>query len=179
MVLGLGAYVVLQLRQARREARLGEDIVPVPRLARIPELVLVVGGLVLLTLGARWFVAGAVGLARLAGWSEAFIGLTVVAVGTSLPELAASVVAARRGEGDIAIGNVVGSNVFNILGVLGAGALVRPLPQGGILPGDLVAMGAAAVILAPFAWTGRRVDRWEGVVLVVGYVGYVAWRLAV
>jgi len=177
MVACLVAYVVWQLVTARRESALGEDSVPVPRFPRVPEVVLVVVGLVTLTVGAKMFVTGAVGLARLLHWSEAFIGLTVVAVGTSLPELAASTVAAYRGEGDIAIGNVIGSNVFNVLGILGACAVVAPLPRGGILPGDFVVMIGAAVILLPFVWTGLRLERWEGGVLVAGYAGYVAWRL--
>ncbi len=110
------------------------------------------------------------------GISEAVIGLTVVAVGTSLPELATSVVAAARGEDDIAVGNIVGSNVFNILAILGAASLVSPLETTGIGVVDLASMTFASLVLLPLAWSGHRLSRIEGALLLAGYCAYVVWR---
>ena len=137
----------------------------------------VLGGLAGLALGADLLVDGATALAHVAGVSDAVIGLTVVAVGTSLPELATSLVAARRGEGDIAIGNVVGSNLFNTLGILGVAGLVRPLAAPGLGLVDLAVMGAFTLALVPIMVTRRRVTRAEAVVLLLGYVGYTAFLL--
>lgn len=133
-------------------------------------------GLVLLVLGARLMVTGAVGLAREAGIAERVIGLTVVAVGTSLPELASSLVAALRREGDIVLGNVVGSNIFNVLGILGVTALARPLPvQLAAAWPDLAVMLAFTLLAWPFVASRLRLERWEGAVLLAGYGVYVAW----
>jgi cation:H+ antiporter len=141
------------------------------------SLLLLVAGLALLVVGADRFVTGAVDLARTFGLSEAVIGLTVVAIGTSLPELATSVVAALKGESDIALGNVVGSNIFNVLGILGVTGLVRPLP---LPPGaglDLLVMIAVALLVLPLARSGLRLHRWEGAVLLGLYGVYVGWLL--
>ena len=137
---------------------------------------LVVGGLGLLAGGARLLVLGATAIARSWGVPELVIGLTVVAVGTSLPELVTSVVAARKGEPDIALGNVVGSNVFNVLGILGISALVRPLP----LPADggwrdIAVMLGFSVVLLPMLVSGLRLARFEGALLLAGYLGYMTW----
>ena len=135
-----------------------------------------VAGLVGVIAGAALLVEGAVTLARAAGISEAVIGLTIVAVGTSLPELAASITAARRGESDIALGNIVGSNIFNALGILGAAALTRPFAAGaGLALTDLMVMVGSAVLLLIVAATGWKIDRREGAVLVLLYAGYIAW----
>jgi cation:H+ antiporter len=100
----------------------------------------------------------------------------VVAVGTSLPELAASVSAVRRGEGDIALGNIIGSNIFNALGILGAAAMAHPFSAGaGLALDDLAVMVGAAALLVFLAATGWRIDRREGAVLVVLYLGYIVW----
>jgi cation:H+ antiporter len=141
-------------------------------------IVLVVVGLMLLVIGSRWLVTGAVGLARLLGVSELVIGLTIVAGGTSLPEVATSVVAALRRERDIAVGNAVGSNVFNLLAVLGLTALVAP--QGvavsqTALVFDLPVMIAVAVATLPIFFTGYRIVRWEGGLFLAYYGAYVAY----
>jgi cation:H+ antiporter len=137
---------------------------------------LLVAGLALLVLGARWLVGGAVEIAEALGLSELVIGLTVVAGGTSLPEAATSIVAGVRGQRDIAVGNVVGSNLFNLLAVLGLSAIVAP---GGVdappsaLRFDLpVLVGVAVLCLAVFA-TGWTIRRWEGALLVVLYAAYL------
>ena len=134
------------------------------------------GGIVLTILGARWLVGGASELARGFGISEAVIGLTIVAVGTSLPELVTSVTAALRRQADLAFGNVMGSNIFNVLFILGATALVRPVavpPE--IVRVDVWVMLATSVALVVFAVTGWRVTRTEGAVLLAGYAAYLTW----
>jgi cation:H+ antiporter len=150
-------------------------LVPAAQGAGRAGLVFVIG-LAGVVIGAGLLVEGALTLARAAGLSEALIGLTVVAVGTSLPELAASVSAVRRGEGDIALGNIIGSNIFNALGILGAAAMAHPFSAGaGLALDDLAVMVGAAALLVFLAATGWRIDRREGAVLVVLYLGYIAW----
>lgn len=134
----------------------------------------ILGGLILLIGGARILLIGAVNLATSAGLSEAFIGLTLVAVGTSLPELAVSLMAALRRHADVAVGNVLGSNIFNALGILGVSAILQPLPLAPrIVWFDQWVMLAAAVLLLVFLYTGRRLSRIEGGVLLLGYIAYV------
>lgn len=136
-------------------------------------------GLVALILGAKLLVSGAVSLAASAGLSEALIGLTVVAVGTSLPELMTSVVAAMRGKSALALGNVVGSNLYNILGILGLTALALPISVDPDIAGfDGWVMAAATLGLIVFARTGGRIVRWEGALLVGAYGLYLAWLVA-
>jgi cation:H+ antiporter len=135
----------------------------------------VVLGLVLLGVGARVLVLGAVGVARGFGVSELVIGLTVVALGTSLPEVAASVIAALKKEPDIALGNVIGSNIFNILCIMGITALVSPIGVSwGAIARDVWVMLGVSVLLVPFLLTGRRLSRLEGVIFLAIYMGYVA-----
>lgn len=179
---GLLAYTGFTLRAARREGaavqgEFAEGVGGAPSRSAGVDAALVLGGLGLLVLGARLLVRGAVTIAEGAGMSEAAIGLTIVAIGTSLPELATSVVAALRGEGDIAVGNVVGSNLFNVLGILGVASLVRPLSASGIGAVDLAVMLGYAVVLAPMMWTGRRVSRGEGALLLAGYAAYLVHLL--
>ncbi|WP_394692478.1 calcium/sodium antiporter [Hyphobacterium sp.] len=134
------------------------------------------GGLIGVLVGARLLVDGAIDVATAFGIPEAVIGLTIVAVGTSLPELAATIAAALRRQGDVAFGNVIGSNIFNAAGILGAAALVRPLDvPARILGEDIWVMLAATAILLVFAFTGQRVDRREGALLLALYAGYIMW----
>jgi cation:H+ antiporter len=149
---------------------------PAGRLLR--QGLLVLGGLVLLVIAARSMVTGASEIARAFGVSELVIGLTVVAIGTSLPELVASVVASLRAQGDIAVGNVVGSNLFNILAVLGIGAMVAPdgIPVAAdALRLDIPIMIAAAFACLPLFFTGCRINRAEGAVLLGYFVAYTAY----
>jgi cation:H+ antiporter len=129
--------------------------------------------------GAHLAVEAAVGLARIIGLSELVIGLTIVAIGTSLPELASSVAAARRGHADIAIGNVLGSNIYNILFVLGATSVIAPLPTTAptLMWLDIPVMIAFAVVLAPMMMMGLKITRWNGALLLSGYTAYVAYLL--
>ncbi len=137
----------------------------------------VVVGLALLVLGSNIFVSHASSLAYALGISEGVVGLTVVAGGTSLPELATSVVAARKGQSAIAIGNVIGSNVFNILLILGLTATISPLEIEGITTLDMAVMLLSVVLVWLFSRTRYTVERWEGVLLVGGYLVYLAWLI--
>lgn len=137
-------------------------------------LLMAVGGLVVLVLGARFLVGGSIDLARLLGVSETLIGLTIVAAGTSMPELATSAIAAFRRQADVAIGNVLGSNIYNILGIGGVTALISPTE----IPAQIVAfdnflMLGVSVILFAFLWTGRVLKRWEGAMLFGIYLLYL------
>jgi cation:H+ antiporter len=137
--------------------------------------VLIVGGLLVLIAGSRAFVIGASDLARMWGVSEALIGLTIVSIGTSLPELASSLIAAYRKQADIAIGNIIGSCIFNILAIAGVAGMVKPILALGISQVDLWVMIAMSVAFIVLAFTGFRIRRWEGAVLLLGYGSYLAW----
>lgn len=137
----------------------------------------IAAGLLMLVMGAQLLVLGAVDLATAAGVDGRIIGLTVVAAGTSLPELATSIVASRKEQDDIAVGNVVGSNFFNIAGILGASALVAPLPVGGLALVDFAVMLVFTAVMLVFMKTGSRLSRGEGAALLVGYVAYLAWLI--
>ena len=142
------------------------------------SLLFVVLGLALLIVGSNCFVDSATSVAETLGVSQSVIGLTIVAGGTSLPELATSVVAARKGQSALAIGNVIGSNVFNILLILGATALICPMQIDGITYIDMATMLVSVVVLWLFSFTKFKVERWEGAVLTLGYAAYLAWLLS-
>ena len=170
------AYTVFAVRTSRGEAAAAKRpgrARALPAAAGLAALVLL-----LLAVGARWLVAGATVFARSLGVSELVIGLTVVAIGTSLPEVAASVVAAWRGERDIAVGNAIGSNLFNLAAVLGLTSLATP---GGVpvaepaLALDLPVMVAVAFACLPLFFTGQAVARWEGALLLAYYGAYVLY----
>lgn len=138
---------------------------------------LVILGIVALALGGQFTVAGAVGLAEVLGAPKSLIGLTVIAIGTSLPELSASVMAARKGESDIAVGNIIGSNIFNLLFILGVTAVIRPVPVPAGGYADLAALflsGVAVLVLSSFR---KRITRLDGAALMLLYFGYIAWRV--
>jgi len=179
-------YTTLAIAASRQETRAIEQEYAAeygtPRATSAPQwplnVLLVVAGVAMLVGGAQWLVEGAVALARLLGVSELIIGLTIVAVGTSLPELATSVVAAIRRERDIAVGNAIGSNIFNILSVLGLTALVAPngvAVSPAALNFDLPVMIAVAVACLPVFFNGYRIERWEGVMFLGYYVAYTAY----
>lgn len=182
LLAGLIVYTVLTVRQARAETAAEVNQEFTDEIGAAPagvgkNLVLVLGGLGLLVGGSHLFVQGAVRLAESLGMSQVAIGLTIVAVGTSMPELASSLVAAVKKEGDVAIGNVVGSNIFNLLGILGVAALVKPIDAPGLEWGDLGLMVAVSVALLPVARSGGRITRTEGAILVAVYIGYTWWLL--
>jgi len=136
---------------------------------------LIVGGLAGLIIGGRWVVNSAVDLARMFAVSEKVIGLTIVAMGTSLPELVTSLVALRKGSADMAIGNVVGSNIFNIFLILGVGASIQAMPYTSVFNLDLGLLLGGTVLLLLAMFTGKRrvLDRWEGLLFLLLYAGYM------
>jgi cation:H+ antiporter len=137
---------------------------------------LVAIGILFLALGGQSTVIGAVGLAEVLGAPKSLIGLTVVAVGTSLPELSTSMMAARKGESDIAVGNVIGSNIFNLLFVLGVTSVIQPIPVPPRGYADLVAMFLFGVALMVLSLGRKQITRRDGAVLVVSYLAYITWR---
>jgi len=142
------------------------------------QLGFMAGGLLLLSFGANWLVTGATDIARSLGMSELLIGLTILAAGTSLPEVAASILASLRGERDIAVGNVIGSNIFNIMCVLGLSAAVSPAGvdvSDTALRLDMPVMIAVAVACLPIFYTGHVIDRWEGILFFAYYCGYITY----
>jgi cation:H+ antiporter len=173
----LVAYTGMAAVWERRRGASTEGADELPQVSRsLPTAgLLVAGGLVMLLLGSDFLIRGAVSLATAWGVGEAVIGLTIVAIGTSLPELAISVVAAVRGHADMAVGNVVGSSTFNILGILGATGLSAPVPDVQVARSDLVMLLVVAVIIVPLLRTGHRLSRGEGAFLVAGYAGYLTW----
>jgi len=135
-------------------------------------------GLALLLGGAQLLVAGAVSVARAVGMSEFIIGVTLVAVGTSLPELATSVAAVMRQQADLLLGTIVGSNVFNILGALGLSALVRPIAvDASSLRFEFSALVVFTLVTAVFLYSGKRLLRWEGACLLCGYIAFIVLLL--
>lgn len=150
-----------------------EELTVLPKSVAWTVTILITGLLLLIT-GSQVLLLGAIGIAEHLGVSEAVIGLTLVSVGTSLPELSISVIAALRRHADVAVGNVLGSNIFNLLGILGVSALLQPLPiHARILQFDQWVMLGSSVLLLVFLYTGRRLSRLEGGVLLVGYGVYV------
>lgn len=144
------------------------------------QIILSGAGLALLVLGSRWFVDGAVDIARAMGISELVIGLTIIAAGTSLPEVATSVIASIKGERDIAVGNVIGSNIFNIFAVLGLAATVVPngiTVSPAALNFDLPVMIAVAIACLPIFFHESRIDRWEGGLFLGYYIAYAAYLI--
>ncbi len=167
------AYLVWAYRQSRNQLVAADDLDGAPTSTGV-SLVWVVGGLVLLMVGARFLVDGAVAIARDFGLSEAFIGLTIVAVGTSLPELATSLIAALRKQSEIAIGNIIGSNIFNILGILGLTAVITPVPVASrFLMFDLPILIAVSTILTGLLLLRPRIGRGIGLVFVLAYALYI------
>lgn len=176
LVLGLVGYIVYAWMRERQTSAAPETAVVEGGPGPLVATLYAIGGIALTILGARFLVSGATTLAASFGVPESIVGLTIVAVGTSLPELVTAVVAARKGQGDIAFGNVVGSNIYNVLGILGVTALVRPIPVPPEIAGfDVWVMLGATVALVAVAVTSWRIGRGEGAALLAAYVAYVAW----
>ncbi len=171
----LAAFTALVLRQVRQTqsgiSAAKRDEMPTPKARDVSA---VIAGLVALVLGSQWLIDGGRSLLAAAGFSDLFIGLTVLAIGTSLPELAASVVAAVRDEANFSIGNIVGSNIYNVLAVIGVLGLVAPI---GVSPSvrafEFPAIIAFTLLLVGLMYRGDRLERGDGVVLVVAYVAFV------
>ena len=173
---GILAYMGLNIHLARRASNEPETY-DAPGTGVLKhwslDILFILGGLGILVLGSRLLVDNSVSLARTLGISEAVIGLTIIAAGTSMPELATSVVAAFRKQADIAVGNVVGSNVFNILGILGVAGLVKPLQSSGVTLTDYGFMIGFSLLLIPLLYTGRVLHRLEGALLLAIYGVYL------
>jgi cation:H+ antiporter len=178
-MIAYSVFNVIKSRQEHKKKVLEEYEEGVPKITRHWALdgLLILVGLAALIAGSRFLVKGAVDLARMIGMSEAVIGLTIVALGTSMPELATSVVAAIKKQPDIAIGNVVGSNIFNILGILGISSMIKPIYAPDINLTDLIVMIGMSILLLPLIKTGFTLKRWEGAVFVAIYVGYMVYLL--
>lgn len=177
---GLLAFLIYSYRQAGSEFESQELTIHPARAIEAAgqtsvNMLLIVVGITLLVFGSRVFVDNAVTLARLIGISEAVIGLTLVAVGTSIPELVTSLVAAFRHQTDIAIGNIIGSNLFNILGVLGITAIIGTIYGDQFAVADFIIMILFSFILLPFAWTNLSLSRMEGLFLLAGYFVYLVF----
>ena len=186
LFVGVLVYVIASLVQARKEdPNVSEDLDPevikaakAGGLGRVSlNMFLIVIGALLLVLGADRMVVGGESIARFYGVPDAIIGLTLFAFGTSLPELATSVVAAMKKEGDIIVGNAVGSCIFNLLAVVGLAGVVSPLKGEGVTVIHLAVMLALTVILMPMMLHRMKLDRWEGALLVTGYLGFTAWLI--
>lgn len=184
LCLGAIAYTLFTLRQGRQESEeIAKEVTPEPgnRKSRqsskqiAVQFAFIVVGIGMLVLGSDWLIDGAVVVAQAFGVGELIIGLTIVAIGTSLPEIATSIVAAIRGQRDIAVGNAIGSNIFNILAVLGVCSLVSPHGVTVSMPAlhfDIPVMIAVAVACLPIFFTGYRIDRWEGFLFLAYYIAY-------
>ncbi len=167
------AYTLLQAKNGQAEPQ-----TEVRQLNPWLSVLFLVIGLAMLVAGSNVFVGSASSVAAALGISEGVIGLTVVAGGTSLPELATSVVAARKGQSAIAIGNVIGSSVFNILLILGLTAVISPLQIEGITTIDMAVMLISVILVWLFSFTRFTVERWEGASLVIGYLVYLWWLIS-
>jgi cation:H+ antiporter len=191
LFLGVIVYTVTTVRAARKEtaanlvaasefkSEMAEGGKSGPKKASLGAAIgFTLLGLGVLVAGSHFFVGGAVALAEGWGISQTVIGLTIVAVGTSMPEFATSLLAAIRKHSDVAIGNIVGSNIFNIVGILGLCALIKPISAPGISLLDLGLMLAIAVALLPLCKTGGRISRVEGAALLAVYVGYTWWLIS-
>jgi cation:H+ antiporter len=171
-----GLFLLYVYRVSKREGGSADDDPEDP--GGVAGWLRIVAGCAGLALGGRWVVDGALAASAHFGLSETFIGLTAVAIGTSIPELAASSVAAYRGKTDIAVGNVVGSNIFNLLWVLGASALIRPLPFDVVSNTDILMVIFSSTLLLGAVVVGRRpntIERWEGGVFILVYGAYLAF----
>ena len=175
LFIGIAGYTWVSVILGHREKSITEKDISVPVMSRNPglDVVFILGGLGILILGSRLLVDHSVSLAKALGVSEAVISLTIVAAGTGMPEFATSVVAAIRRQPDIAIGNIVGSNIFNVLAVLGAASLVSPLHTAGVSAWDYGIMIIFTVLLIPMLYTGRILHRIEGAVLLSLYGMYL------
>jgi cation:H+ antiporter len=171
----LFSYKQAKLDEAACELIASNPIIAAPQKPTIFYVILLLVGILMLVYGSMLFVQSAIDMARILGVSEVIIGLSLVAIGTSVPELATSIAASIKGEYGLAVGNIVGSNLFNILGVLGITGLLDSIYGGEFGLIDFGVMLAYAVILLPFAWTNLQISRLEGFALLAGYVAYMLY----
>lgn len=178
VLLAMFAIFMMYTLKGAKQGAATEDAQPSGQpMGAVKAVLLMAAGLVCLVFGSDVFVDNASAVARSLGVSDAVIGLTIVAGGTSLPELATSVVAARKGNSGIAIGNVLGSNVFNILMILGITGLITPMAIAGITTVDLSMLVISMILLWLFSFTKYKIERWEGALLTVVFIGYMSYLL--
>lgn len=173
-------FFLIYLYSMLEIAVMGKEEYPEEQIHLIPltkSMIYTLVGLVGIILGAKWVVDGAIDIATWLGISETTIGLTIVAIGTSLPELITSVVAAKKGENEIAVGNVIGSNIFNILFVLGVSSAIHPVTIATENFADLWILFASMVIIVPLMYTGKKINRFEGVLMVLAYIAYATFTV--
>lgn len=182
-IVALSVYLVFTFVSERRTSHSAASAVYEAEADAVPgkdyslgiSITFAIGGLLITMLGARFLISGAVSAAQAAGVSETVLGLTIVAIGTSMPELVTSLIAVRKGQGDVVLGNVLGSNIFNILGILGITAIVQPMAVlQEIIRLDIWVMSAATLLLIIVTRIGRR----EGGAMLLCYVAYLGWSLA-
>ena len=173
MLFGFGGYLTYLFISAKKNKE--DDQTPIKDMPIWKSIIFVILGIALIIFGSEFAVETATNLAKMAGWSDAFIGLTIVALGTSLPELFTSVMAAIKKNPDIAIGNVVGSNIFNILFILSITSLIIPVNFATSFLIDTAISLACAVLLLVLSLKGGKLKRWGGIIMLVSYGGYFAY----
>jgi cation:H+ antiporter len=174
---GIFIYYIIEISKKSKNNAISEDVSSIKPLPVYKSILFIILGLLGLVFGGDWIVNGAVKIAENAGVSKSLIGLTIVAVGTSLPEMATSVVAVYRGKNDIAIGNVVGSNIFNVFWILGISSIIKPLPFQPSCNVDIMVAILSSFLLFIFLFIGQRhnIQRWQGVMFLLIYVLYVVY----
>ena len=181
LVSGVVAFSTFSYKTSKKETAVESESAVITQTIAIPKSIFLIGiGLVLLTFGSFVTVENAVNIAQQVGLSERIIGLTLVAVGTSLPELITSVIAAKKGHADLSIGNIVGSNMFNILAIIGISSTISGITVNELMWADYYIMIGFALVLIPIMKTGFVINRKEGVLLFAGYIAYtvalILWR---
>lgn len=177
LLLIVAGYTGFVVREARQEKNTTADVGARAARSVWQSIALVMAGLTFLLVGADLMVDAAVGLARSWGWNELLIGLTIIAIGTSLPELALSLMSTLRGETDVAVGNVVGSCTFNLLGILGVTGLISPTALPDLRIADLITIAVVPLALWPLLRNDGRISRGEGALMFLAYAGYTGWLI--
>lgn len=172
LLCGIITYIVILVRSALKNRTQGEDV---KTMSPLKSVLCIVGGLAAVAIGGDLVVDNAVLIAKAIGMSETFIGLTIIAMGTSLPELVTSIVAAKKGDSGIALGNVIGSNIFNILFILGMASALTPINASPTLLVDVGIIAVSTLVVYVFGKTGNKTTRWEGAACLAMYAAYAAY----
>lgn len=172
LLCGIITYIVILVRSALKNRTQGEDV---KTMSPLKSVLCIVGGLAAVAIGGDLVVDNAVLIAKAIGMSETFIGLTIIAMGTSLPELVTSIVAAKKGDSGLALGNVIGSNIFNILFILGMASALTPINASPTLLVDVGIIAASTLVVYVFGKTGNKTTRWEGAACLAMYAAYAAY----
>ncbi len=172
LLCGIITYIVILVRSALKNRTQGEDV---KTMSPLKSVLCIVGGLAAVAIGGDLVVDNAVLIAKAIGMSETFIGLTIIAMGTSLPELVTSIVAAKKGDSGLALGNVIGSNIFNILFILGMASALTPINASPTLLVDVGIIAVSTLVVYVFGKTGNKTTRWEGAACLAMYAAYAAY----